>query len=263
MEMMNRLVKGFALGVGLIGWVVACQPPDELPVIPKISFNRAEFYPIDGNVTDSLILYVNFEDGDGDLGLRSNEDTYPYHPFNFVIDSKRSFVMIGKTDNEPPFYSIPLDNRFRPLEPEKLYSETDNRRPFNCQDYEIIEYFPNADAVQTEVDTFLIQKNPNNKNIYVDFFRKVNGDYEFLDWAKAFSSTGCGTDFNARFPIFDSDNLGKSLTGTLRYSMLSEGFGIILRQDTFKLRVYIKDRALHDSNVIESPDLTLNNIRVN
>ncbi len=207
---------------------------------------------------------MNFEDGDGDIGLRGTEDLFPYHPYNFIADSSvpRRLVVINGKDYTPPFYAA-LDNRFQSLSNQTLFSETDVRRSFNCEQYEVVEYFPSQTATETKIDTFLIEKNPNNKNIYVDFFRKVNGEYEFLDWTSAFNSNSCGTDFNARFPVFDSDNLGKSLSGTLRYAMLSEGFSIILKKDTFKLRVYIKDRALHDSNVIESPDLTLDNIAVN
>jgi hypothetical protein len=262
MEMKNRLLKSLVLGLGVMGVVWACQPPDELPIIPKISYNRVEFFD-QPTGSDSLILYINFEDGDGDIGLRSTEDSYPYHPFNYIIDAERRLVYFGETDYKLPFYSVPLvlsGGQFRPLEKEKLFSETDTRRPFNCEQYEVIKFNLDNTGTNTEIDTFFIQKNPNNNNIYVDFYRKVNGNYEFLDWANVFSSTGCGTNFNARFPIFDTDNLGKSLSGTLRYSMLSAGFGIVLKKDTFKLKVYIKDRALHDSNVIESPDLTLDNI---
>lgn len=252
--MNKRTLKSIFAGLCLLFISESCQEPPELPIEPRISYNRLEFKPV-ATSTDSLILYLNFEDGDGDIGLDGNQNQYPYQPFNFIIDKNRRLVTIGGSENEPPFYSIPLNNKFEPDAEEVLYSETDSRPSFNCLNYEIIEYTDTQQQVQ--VDTFLIEKNPNNKNIYVEFYRKVNGDYQFIDWAKAFSTTSCGTDFNARFPVFDHDNLGKSLSGTLRYAMLSEGFNIILKKDTFKIRTYIKDRALHDSNYAESPDLTL------
>lgn len=255
--MKNQLMKSIFTGVVIFILAWACQPPPELPVIPKISYSRVDFFPVE-TASDSMILQINFEDGDGDIGLYSTDDEYPYHPFNFIIDSRRRIVTASGTGYELPFYSIPLDNQFRPYEQETFFSDTDTRRAFNCQQYEIIEV--PISQTEIEVDTVFVQKNPNNKNIYVDFFRKVDGSYEFLDWAYIFDSDGCSSDFNSRFPVFDSDNIGKSLSGTLRYAMVSEGFGIILKQDTFKLRIYIKDRALHDSNVIETPDLTLNNI---
>lgn len=263
MEMKNRLLQSLVLGLGVMGVVWACQPPDELPIIPKISYNRVEFFD-EATGSDSLILYINFEDGDGDIGLRGSEENYPYNKYNFIIDSSnpRKFVFIGGDNYTPPFYSA-FDENFNRLPQQTLFSETDIRRPYNCEQYEEVEYFPSQTATTAKIDTFLVARNPNNQNIFVDFYRKVNGNYEFLDWANVFSSNGCGGNFNARFPIFDTDNLGKSLSGTLRYSMLSAGFGIVLKKDTFKLKVYIKDRALHDSNVIESPDLTLDNITLN
>ena len=44
MEMKNRLLKSLILGVVVMGLAWACQPPDELPIIPKISYNRVEFF---------------------------------------------------------------------------------------------------------------------------------------------------------------------------------------------------------------------------
>lgn len=261
MAMNNRIIKSLVTGFIIFLTVWACQPPPELPVIPQVSYNRMEFHPVSTS-TDSLLLYLDFEDGDGDIGLEGNENGYPYHPFNLIMDKNRVPVTLGGTGYEPPFYSIAVNTRtWEPYVPEVLFSETDDRPSFNCESYEILEYLDDQDEVQ--IDTFYVEKNPNNKNIYVEFYRKMNGSYEFIDWANAFSTNSCGTDFNARFPIFDENNIGKSLTGTLRYAMLSEGFEIILKKDTFKVRAYIKDRNLHDSNYAESPDLTLDMIRTN
>ena len=256
----NNIIKSLVTGFIIFLTVWACQPPPELPVIPKISYNRMEFHAVSTS-TDSLLLYLDFEDGDGDIGLEGNENGYPYHPFNVIMDKNRRRVSLSGTGYEPPFYSIALNPRtWEPYAPETFFSETDNRPSFNCENYEILQVDPEDPMA---IDTVYVEKNPNNKNIYVEFYRKINGSYEFIDWANAFSTNSCGTDFNARFPIFDENNIGKSLTGTLRYAMLSEGFEIILKKDTFKVRAYIKDRALHDSNYAESPDLTLDMIRAN
>lgn len=241
----------------LAAW--ACEPPPELSIIPNISYEKLEYIASD-ITSDSLILYLNFEDGDGDVGLEGTENEYPYHPFNFILDSEGKRVTIGGNSYTPPFYSVPLDYSFRPIAEGVLFSEADNRPSFSCRDYEIIEYFVGQN--QTETDTFYIQKNPNHRNIYIEFYRKVGNNYEFIDWNTVFGS-GCNLDFNARFPIFDKDNMGRSLSGTLRYAMVSSGFEIILKKDTFKIKTYIKDRALHDSNYAESPDLTLDMIKVN
>jgi hypothetical protein len=42
--------------------------------------------------------------------------------------------------------------------------------------------------------------------------------------------------------------------------MVSSGFFALIRTDTFKIKVKIKDRQLHTSNEVESGDLTLRGI---
>ena len=45
--------------------------------------------------------------------------------------------------------------------------------------------------------------------------------------------------------------------------MVSYGFEMVLKNDLFKLKVYIKDRDLKMSNIIETPEVTLEQILVN
>ena len=45
--------------------------------------------------------------------------------------------------------------------------------------------------------------------------------------------------------------------------MVSYGFNSVLKNDIFKIKIKIKDRNLNDSNVIESPEITLEQILVN
>ena len=49
-----------------------------------------------------------------------------------------------------------------------LFSNDDSRPSFNCQDYIIDTVFQT-----TELDTFYIQKNENNKNIFVNIILKM------------------------------------------------------------------------------------------
>ena len=36
------------------------------------------------------------------------------------------------------------------------------------------------------MDTFYIQKNINNKNIYIEFYKKQNDNFELIDWTRVF-----------------------------------------------------------------------------
>ncbi len=237
----------------------SCYPPEEFSNTPSIAFRSLSYNQSDV-ASDSLVLNIDFTDGNGDIGLEGNETRAPYHAYNVIIDSENQYVTLSNDSARTPFYYAVAPNfASNPEDLElRFFSDTDDRKPFNCQEYEIVEFSDNQG--NSFKDTIYVFRNENNKNIFVDFYRKVNGQYEFIDWTTVFSAIGCGTNFDARFPVFEPDNNGRSLEGTIRYAMVSDGFSLVLRSDTFQVRVRIKDRELNDSNVAVSPDLTLNDI---
>ncbi|MEM8895360.1 MAG: hypothetical protein AAGC88_12330 [Bacteroidota bacterium] len=237
----------------------SCYSPEEFSNTPSIAFRSLTYSPSDVE-SDSLVLNIDFQDGDGDIGLDGNETRSPYHAYNVIIDSNNRFVTLSNDSASTPFfYAVPPNFASEPGDSElQFFSDQDLRTSFNCQEYEIVEFTDNQG--NTFTDTIYVFRNENNKNIFVDFYRKINGQYEFIDWTRVFSAIGCGTNFDARFPVFEPDNNGRSLEGTIRYAMVSDGFGLVLRNDTFQIRVRIKDRDLNGSNIAVSPDLTLNDI---
>jgi len=198
--------------------------------------------------SDSMVLTFNFEDGDGDIGLSSTQTYYPYQPFNVVVDSRDTLVTYSATDIVPPLYLVdPTTGGNR-----TLFSDNDNRPPYNCKDY----------LIQSS-DTFYIQKNPYHNNFHIQYQRKRNGVYTKIDFASEFGNTNCDVvDFNGRIPVFDPENIGNTLTGSISYAMISAGFPIVLRQDTFRVVFYIYDQALNESNIVNSPDMTLKKITI-
>lgn len=229
----------------------ACYPTPDFSDTPAIKYNSLKYINYE-NDRDSLILKFNFEDGDGDIGLDAEELNPPYHPFNFIIDSRDSLVTYSDPAVKPPLYAVDADNHV------SFFSNEDNRTPYNCSDYYIYEYSNGTS------DTFYIQSNEFHNNFHIDFLRKRNGVYTSIDFAAEFGNTSCDVvNFNGRIPVFNEENLGKSLSGSISYSMFSAGFPIILRQDTFKLKFYIYDLALNKSNEAETPDFTLKDITVN
>lgn len=261
---------------------LSCSAPEEFPTTPKIELNNIVFRDLE-DAPDSLVIYLDFEDGDGDLGLSRDENDYPYHDFDFVLDADGRIVTLGATDVNPPFRQFTFlsdedQRRFQVSTPE--ISTTDNRPPFSCDDYDFLYinetrdvFIPNGtdltnlDLTGFQKDTLYVIKNESRNNIFIEFL-KLNGSdsngedrYEVIDWTRAFDLNGCGPDFNARFPIFDVQSLNSSLEGTIKYAMTSSGFNVLIRTDIFKLRIKIKDRQGHDSNVIETQNLTLQDIR--
>ena len=119
-------------------------------------------------------------------------------------------------------------------------------------EYGCSDYLVTTDLDTDEVDTFLIKKNIFNKNIYVNFYKKIRGAYQLIN--DDFSQGGCVEFFNSRIPVFDQENIGKSLKGDVSFAMLSQGFQQTFRNDSIKMSFYIYDRNLNKSNIAETPD---------
>lgn len=102
-------------------------------------------------------------------------------------------------------------------------------------------------------DTLYFTPNPDHYNITVEFLVKdptAPEGFTVYDWRENYCTT-----FDGRFTVFSDEK--SSIDGTLRYSMTSFGFKTVFSIKTLKLRVSIKDRAGHTSNVIETPEFTL------
>ena len=80
--------------------ISACFVAPEFPNEPTISFNSIVFKKGETQFDqDSLILSINFQDGDGDLGLRNEgEDVRdPYHDL-WVFENQREHDKIHRKD---------------------------------------------------------------------------------------------------------------------------------------------------------------------
>lgn len=250
---------------------LSCQEPDPFPNTPRVYFNNLQFVEIleNGN-PDSLILYFDFEDGNGDLGLEGNEILPPYQDYNFYFDANNQLITYNQTDVELPI------SLYDPKSDSFTEFDEDIRPSYDCINYEILyvdyanrEYAPpgtdpeDLDPDQFVQDTIFLQKNPYRNNIEVMYYRKTGFDsYEEIDWRYRASEYGCGISFDGRFPILDYESLSESssLEGTIKYAMVSAGFRTVLRKDTFNIKFKIMDRSLEQSNFAESGDVTLDQL---
>jgi hypothetical protein len=205
---------------------VACMnAPDNFPSVPEITFENMEFASRTGG--DSLIISVGFKDAEGDLGLNPTDIDPPFNAQNFRRTPQGALIFFGNRPPEAPAFN-PLDWAINPL--------------------------VNNAIVR---DTVWVELNENHFNIFVQFFIKRNGRFTEFRWqAPPFFTT-----FNGRFPRFLNTNAERAVEGTIRYAMISSGWEAIFRNDTIRIDVQIQDRALNRSNVVSSPELTLNQIR--
>ena len=235
---------GFKYSVVFLIFLVAfvsCDEPPELPLTPSISFNSITFREGSNN-RDSLILMIDFEDGDGDLGLNRNETDVRYQEFFFVTTTGE---LIPTYDDRVVRFGAP------------------NQPPFDFE-----HWISNLDFDgDEENDTVRVEFNENFYNIFVDFFYRAdtNGDgdtddetdYIKIDFNDIFGGQGA-FGLNGRFfPLNTSDN-ERPLRGTLTYKMVNS-FRIspIFRDNTLKIDVQIQDRALNRSNIISTNDFNL------
>jgi hypothetical protein len=281
-----KITKGLLLFGVLVVVASSCFDPPEYPNQPSIDFEGLEFYA-EADAIDSLVLSINFKDGDGDLGLSSDDISFPYHPRNYFLENNGQLISvptISPYTNIPPIIYLNTGQTgklatIRTLEkPEYASKMPEYIYPFTCTTYiydslyievgdeEIFDNSynitdtlrssnpSNKDLYQIK-ENFYTQKNPNYDNITVDFILSDNTE---LNW-ETITGTECGPSFDGRFPrLSDKDG---PLEGTLRYSMKSEGIAFILSSRSFKLRVTIKDRALNTSNIVETDFVTLEGIK--
>ncbi len=233
-----HLIRGFGLFAIILIGVTACFNPPEFPIEPQIEFESIRYKEygtgFDSNA-DSLILNLTFKDGDGDLGLDASEDAPPYNNKYYFVFPDGKFITYKTKRTVAGYDTLPAFVK-----------------PYSCINWEI---FRENSVVK---DTLYFQLNPDYYNITIDFLIK-NGDGTFseFDLTKEFDYPFCGGTFDGRFPILFKDKPGAPLEGTIRYGMGSTGFKAFFSIKTLKLRIQIKDRALHKSNIIETPEFTL------
>ena len=214
----------------VLGALSACYERPNLSVVPAIGMNNFYFKMIKGVSLDSLILTVNFEDGDGDLGLDANEDDPPYELYDVFVNNGDT-LSIGDNDTLPPY---------------------------NCIDYEIIkkEIIVDGKTQVVKADTVYVRRNLNYYNFYLYFLVKRNGKYVVYDPAV---DRNCAPPFHGRFFVLNTARDVRPLRGELQYRLLS-GFRLLFRNDSIKIQVQIQDRNLHKSNVITTDPFMINDI---
>lgn len=284
-----KIVRGLAIFCISIVLFGSCFDPPQFPIVPEIEFEKISF--VDSS-TDSLILYIHFKDGDGDLGL-DNEDleyiSFPYNNAFFFQENNGSLdtlhTMAAASTNSAIQFDIlivPDPNKGKLVFPrtrKKAGYEEVPAYGVNCIDYEYIidrrllvrqadfavldpvvrildtlysgtTQTPETTFLQIQ-DTLLVYTNPDHYNIEIDFLVKNGEQWEEFDWRKTY----CTQSFDGRFPrLAEKDG---ALEGTLRYTMNSVGFKNIFSIKTLKLRIQIKDRLLHKSNVIYTDEFRL------
>jgi hypothetical protein len=288
-----KAIKGLIL-FGFLGVLVSsCFNPPEYSNSPFITFANLQFKVTpDPSDADSLIIFIDFKDGDGDMGLDDNYRDNPYHERNFYFEDQSAgqIVTVGTLQanvNRPPYPQvIPMlanggagklvTNRTR-NKPGFGFLPAFSVADLECRNY-TTQYLLVPPAAKTSidgsyaiqdtlydqglneyyllVDTLYFERNLNHYNILVRFFQSTGGPFTEFSWEDEFCQT-----FNSRFPVL-TDKTGSPLEGTIRYAMPSAGFNSLFNIKKLRLDVTVKDRALNQATT-QSREFTLDEIRVN
>jgi hypothetical protein len=272
-----KIINGLAI-FGITVFVTSCFDPPEFPTVPEIMFENIQFY----DNPDSLVVSIAFKDGNGDLGLSQSELDSPFHAVNYFLENGTGELITLATEprnaNLPPLIKLSDGQngtltRFRTRKKaeysylplyncvsyryDSVYVSEEDMRIFDTTTFTYKKIQSTDPNVYVVYDTFYYELNPNYFNIEVEFLIKDGQEFKVFDWQEEF----CTIAYNQRFPVLSETISG--LEGTLHYSMVSGsgGFTVTFSIKTLKLRIQIKDRALNLSNVIETPEFTLDKIR--
>jgi hypothetical protein len=272
--------------VGKVFWgtmstvlVSSCFDPPQFPIIPEISYQAVRFVDVpDASPselsTDSLILEISFKDGDGDLGLGSNETVFSQADKKYYFNDRWYYTKDqmncddNTSDNVKRCYELRLEelSKYVNYKLKRIPVNGSDTlkafvKPYNCTNWQVVR-----DKAGTVLDTVYFQLNPYYNNIFVEFqVKEANTScgsppcYSVFNWSQYLDYPNCGVQgFDGRFPYLNTEALGDTpLAGVIKYSMPSPFFKTIFGARTLRLRVWIVDRDLHKSNEIVTPEFTL------
>jgi len=155
-----------------------CNDHNDISIIPEISFKEYTLYKNAINRDTAITLVINFQDGDGDLGLEQGDTLPPFNP-----GSKYYACMYI-------YYYEFVDSQFKEVRPE-------------------ISGIPVGDTIR----------------------------------------------FKYRFKNLTPNTPNKAIKGEIEWhtSQIEP-----IKSNVIKFKIFIYDRALHRSNIIESPVITCN-----
>ena len=157
-HLLGKWFTAFLIG-GLL--FTACKKREQYSNIPEISYKSFEKIPNSTNVDDKAFLTISFTDGDGDIGLKSEDTLPPYNVggnyyYNYFIDYYElqgdSFVKID----------LPISNNSRIPFVEPNLAELGVRGEIEIELY-INNIMSNADSIRYEL--YILDRALNKSNV--------------------------------------------------------------------------------------------------
>jgi len=95
-------------------------------------------------------------------------------------------------------------------------------------------------------------------NLFIKYFEKKKGKFEEVTITTPNAQTGNPDTlwFNGRIPYLTPIGKNKAISGEIYDTLFINNY--TSPYDTIKYQIYIQDRALHKSNVVETPEIIIN-----
>ena len=271
----------------LVSIIQGCYDIPTFSDVPSISFNKVEFFDVNSG-QDSLLITINFADGDGDIGLNDDYNYLDAFQSNeYLIDGNDGYIDISEIDELITIKDVgkdiaPLYEHFNtgskskstlttipPFDPPYQYTNWLINPKITLIDLDTVFSGGNWQIRQRYIevqmsDTVFFMLNENHFNFFVDFYYKDSPTDEFkkFNWVTDITFPP-GQPPHGRVPILHNPNEEGIIEGTIKYGFVSSGLLNLFEDKILKLQIRIQDRALNSSQTVETPEFTLREIQVN
>lgn len=243
---------------------------------PRIEFKDLCFgIAADPQKSDSLVLEIDFEDGDGDLGLNQSFRNEPYHEYDLFLSDDMSIGPAVRTfypdDTSPGYLVVPANSTGKliragdpivGLPPNTCVNFKTLTVNVRAADRHIFDESYEYTAIPNETSpiyyrvmaTFYVEPNEKSRNIFVKFYHKETDSSPLEEY------NGWCVDFDGRFMVLSDKK--SAISGSLKYTMIADDIDWLSTMSTgqWQVRVSVMDRAFHKSNEVSTPLFTLDQI---
>jgi hypothetical protein len=242
--------------------VGSCFEPPEFSIFPEIEVENVRVKNIaDPTQPDSLIISINFKDGDGNIGIDGSENGPPFHERWFFLKNpsptcepgvaapctKISFI---DQTNLANYITYKLRRAGTPYDTLPALSQ-----PSDCLKYVVLRNSNNA-----AIDTLYSQLNSRYFNLFISVYVKNGATFQKYEFNNAAYPNCDIYGLNSRLPILAKDgdvNSKLPLEGIITYKLTSASFTPLIGK-TLMLRIQIMDRDGNLSNIDDSNEFNFN-----
>lgn len=233
--------------------VFSCKDEEETyPIEPQITLTDLKVGQGSSSpqLPDTVTIIMSYTDGDGDFGFNFDDEADllpPYQRGFFYLKSTGEPVTSDRVMN----YEVPMS---------ALIRLSDRQAPPYDTLPDLYERLCSYNAPPGfGMDPAYFTRNENHVNIMVEvLYEDINGVFVEFDRENKYCNW-----LDGRVPMAGQEfepyfvRKGTARKGELSYRVINVDFSILLKGKRIKLRVSVRDRALHNSNVVETEPISL------